>query len=137
MNAISEVKVTELEIPNVASFEMPDGVWIGVPVTISIFTVAAREAIAALGRRHEKKLQAQLERERAEREAEQNRIEYLEEQNKTLLREILSLQRAMDLSGPLSPPPNYHEIMRRHERRNEQRHGEERLKSSRDNKSKV
>ncbi|MBP0015357.1 MAG: hypothetical protein J7525_19880 [Roseofilum sp. SID3] len=106
--------VSEFEIYEVANFRLDDGIGIGLPLTLSILAYAAREAITALGRSHAARLSAEIEREKAEREAEQNHIEYLEKQNKLLLQEILNLQQGnIRHIYPFCPlPPDYLAVLK-------------------------
>ena len=103
MNTMAEIspRISEFEIYEVGNFRLDSGISIGISLTLSILAYAAREAIASLSRRHAAR-NAEFEHERAERDRaeceKQRMIEYLKEQNKLLLHEILNLQRVVEMN---------------------------------------
>ena len=79
-----------------------DGLLIAIPVAISLFSYGLKELIQYRVQKKTEEYKAETERQKAEQQQKSDRIEYLEKQNEMLLAEILSLRRAMEMSGPMN-----------------------------------
>lgn len=92
---------TPVEIPpNINSAS--GGLLLAVPAALSLIGWGVRELTQLHIKRQTARLDAELEKQKAEQQEKTERIEYLENQNQLLLNEILSLNRMMERSAPLS-----------------------------------
>jgi hypothetical protein len=79
-----------------------DVLFFAVPAILSVIVLACKETISFQTKRKTILLDAEIERQKAEDKEKSERIEYLEILNQQLLGEILSLNKMMERSAPLS-----------------------------------
>lgn len=109
MPTIQSATIAEIPATYEAPIEIPPninsasgGLLLAIPAAISLIGWGARELTQLYIRRQTARLDAELEKQKAEQQEKTERIEYLENQNQLLLNEILSLNRMMERSAPLS-----------------------------------